>query len=166
MALSDKGARRLVLLALLLCTALILSYVEALIPTGFLRLGLANIAVMLTSFLLSRREGLLVMLCRVVISSILFGSAASLAFSLCGGFLAWCVMAALKPIYGKISLIGVSVLAAAAHNVGQVLAAVLVLGSPAPLGMLWWLLLLSVPAGLLTGIPAEIVSGRIGTKFN
>ena len=61
----------------------------------------------------------------------------------------------------KMSLVGVSVLASAAHNLGQTGAACLVFGSLSPLGMLWWLFLLSAPTGLVTGIPAEIITRRL-----
>ena len=154
-------AKTLAWCASLLSAALILSYVEAIVPLGGYRIGLANIAVLIACHLLSRRMGLLVMAARVLISSILFGSATTFIFSICGGLLAWCVMAALLPFYGKISLIGISVLSAAAHNLGQVLAACGVLSSAAPLSMLWWLLLFAIPAGILTGILAEIICHRV-----
>jgi heptaprenyl diphosphate synthase len=135
--------------------------VEAIVPLGGYRIGLANIAVLIACHLLSRRMGLLIMAARVLISSILFGSATTFIFSICGGLLAWCVMAVMLPFYGKFSLIGISVLSAAAHNFGQVLAACVTLGSPAPLSMLWWLLLFAIPAGILTGILAEMICHRV-----
>ena len=154
-------AKALAWCASLLSAALILSYVEAIVPLGGFRIGLANIAVLIACHLLSRQMGLLIMAARVLISSILFGSVTTFVFSICGGLLAWCVMAVMLPFYGKFSLIGISVLSAAAHNLGQVLAACGVLASAAPLSMLWWLLLLAIPAGILTGLLAEVICRRV-----
>lgn len=157
--------RRLATDALLLAAALILAWLEAILPLGLpifgFKLGLANIAVVLAVHLTSRRDALVVMLARVAVMSTLFGSVTSFAFSLAGGLFAFAVAAATKKIYGKISFVGVSILASAAHNVGQTLAACAVFVSPAPLGLLWWLLLLAIPTGALTGILAEIIYQRI-----
>lgn len=154
--------------AMLLSAALILSYIEALLPPlGIFKLGLANIAVTLAVYLRSRRCGFSVMLCRVAITSLLFGSVTSFIFSLCGGILAFLISAALVPLHkrGAISLIGVSILSAAAHNLGQVTAACAVFYSPAPLAMLWWLLLAAIPTGAFTGILSELIKSRIGEKI-
>lgn len=163
---SRADVRRLTADGLMLAAALILSWLEAVLPLsaplpGF-RLGLANIAVLLTAHLLGRSDALAVSLTRIFILSLLFGSAASFAFSLGGGLLALAVIVLTKPIYGRMSLIGISVLSAAAHNLGQVLAACGVFMSPAPIGMLWWLLLLSIPTGILTGLLSELLFRRLG----
>ena len=148
--------KRLTTDAVLLAAALIIARLEALLPAflvmpGF-KPGLANIATLLTVRLCGRRDGFALTLLRVTITSVLFGSVTSFLFSLCGGVLSFVVTAA---------LVGVSVLASAAHNLGQTGAACLVFGSMSPLGMLWWLFLLSVPTGLVTGIPAEIITRRL-----
>ncbi len=159
-------AKKITFLALLLGAALILSYVEALVPLGAFKIGLPNVAVLLICKLFSRRMGLLLSLARISLSTLLFGSVTAFAFSLGGGILAWILIALTLPFYGKISFIGISVLAAAAHNFGQTIAACFVFGSVAPLAMLWWLLLLAVPAGILTGMLAQIVCGRLTHLLN
>ncbi|MBQ8509944.1 MAG: Gx transporter family protein [Clostridia bacterium] len=156
-------AKRLALDAMLLGAALILSWLESMLPMplpGF-RLGLGNIAIVLTARLVSRADGLAVLILRVAVTSLLFGSVTTFAFSLAGGLLAWGVTALLLPLYGRISLIGVSILAAGAHNLGQVFAACAMFASASPLAMLWWLLLLAVPAGALTGALAEVCVRRV-----
>lgn len=170
MALQAKtsAAHSLAWYAMLLAAALILSYVEAILPPlGIFKLGLANIAVTLAVYLRSPGCGLAVMLCRVSVTSLLFGSVTSFAFSLCGGMLAWCVSAALLPLCkkGHISLIGVSILSAAAHNFGQVLAACAVFVSASPLAMLWWLFLVAIPTGAFTGMLSELAANRIGGRI-
>lgn len=163
----ESRARTAAVYALFLACALILSYIEALLPPlGIFKLGLANIAVVLAVCIRSRVCGFSVMLCRVCITSLLFGSVTSFAFSLFGGVLAFTVSAVLKAVYKRshITLVGISVGSAAAHNAGQIFAACLVFSSTSPLAMLWWMLLVSVPAGLLTGITAQIIISRIGSK--
>jgi heptaprenyl diphosphate synthase len=159
-------SKRLTIDALLLSSALILSWLEAVLPftiplPGF-KLGFANIATLLAVQLIGRADALYITLSRVFIISLLFGSVTGFIFSLAGGLLAFIMSAALRSTYGKISLIGISVAASAAHNIGQVLAACLVFTSISPLGMLWWLLLLSIPSGFLTGFAAEISLRRLG----
>ncbi len=168
MKLRDNRARTLAVYALLLAAALILSYIEALLPPlGIFKLGLANIAVTLGVYIKSKRCGLVIMLCRVLITSLLFGSATTFAFSLLGGLFAWIIAVLLLPLYRKekITLVGVSVLCAASHNVGQVIAACVLLSTTAPLTMLCWLLLAAIPAGVLTGIASQIIINRIGDKI-
>ena len=148
---------------MLLASALILSYIEALIPPlGIFKLGLANISVTAAVMMKSRLCGVCVMLLRVGITSLLFGSAASFMFSLFGGVLALAVSCAMKPLFkaDRITLAGVSVLSAAAHNIGQVIAASLLFSSAAPFTMLWWLLLAAIPTGAFTGITAHIIIKR------
>ncbi|MBE6612440.1 MAG: Gx transporter family protein [Ruminococcaceae bacterium] len=157
----ESRAKSLAVGASLLAAALILSYIEAILPIAGFRIGLANIAVILASRLISRRMGLAVMLSRVIITSVLFGSATTFAFSITGGLFAWLVIDIALMMPDKLSLIGLSVLAAAAHNLGQVIAACIILGSLSPLTMLWWLFLLAVPAGLVTGFLSEIICHRI-----
>ena len=166
MALWDnkKGVRTTALTALLLLAALILSYVEALIPISwFYKLGLANIAITLTVMLVSRRAGLLVTVLRVLISSMLFGTVTAFWFSLCGGFAAWLTTSLTKVLRDRerMTLVGVSVLSAAAHNIGQTAAACILLLSSSPLYILPWLLLFSVFTGIITGVISEIIYTRL-----
>ena len=168
MELPVNRSRTLAVYALLLAAALILSYIEALLPPlGIFRLGLANIAVTLGVYIKSKRCGLVVMFCRVFITSLLFGSVTTFAFSLLGGLLAWLIAISLVPLYKKekITLAGISVLCAASHNIGQVIAACILLSTTAPISMLCWLLLAAIPAGLLTGIASQIIINRIGEKL-
>ena len=89
------AARRLAYGAALLCIALAFSYLEAIAPISLviplpgIKLGLANIAVMLAFFCLSPIDAALVSFARIALSALLFGSPVSFFFSLCGGALAY-----------------------------------------------------------------------------
>ena len=148
--------RRLTRCAVLTALALALSVAEGLVPLTILfplpglRLGLANLVTVYALCRLSRREALLILLARCLLGALVGGNLTALAFSLTGGALALGVMAAAVRL-GALSLFGVSILGAAAHNTGQILAATAVLGSDAPLVYLPPLLLCSLVTGAVTG---------------
>jgi heptaprenyl diphosphate synthase len=138
----------------LVAAAFALSYIEHWIPAApvpGLKLGLANIVTLIALYRLGTRYAALVAAARCVLAALLFGGLGSLAFSLTGAFFALAAMAALN---GRkaVSVYGVSVAGAAAHNLGQTLAASVLMQTPAVFSYLVWLLPLSVPAGLLVAL--------------
>lgn len=150
--------KRVAYSAAMLLVALAFSYIEAIVPISLLiplpgiKLGLANLAVMLTFFSISKYDAALVSFARIALSALLFGSPVSFLFSLSGGMLAYASMFLSKPILkcGKMSFIGASVISSALHGAGQILAAMLLYGT----GALFYLpviLLCGVPFGALTG---------------
>lgn len=133
-SLRDKRTQRLCLDASLLGVALMLSYLETLLPLGALlplpgfRLGLANLVVVAVFCLISPFDAAIVSGMRILIMGMLFGSATSLYFSALGGLCSYLLLLLLSRIAKKCSFFGVSVLCAAAHNTGQILAAVTLFG--------------------------------------
>ena len=99
---------------------------------------------------------LLAIVVRCLLGSLFAGNASALLFSLLGGLAAMLVMIALHAL-PRLSVYGVSVGGAAAHNCGQVAAAMLTLGSAAPLAYLPFLLVVSVFTGALTGFVAALL---------
>ena len=99
---------------------------------------------------------LAILVVRCLLGSLFAGNASALLFSLLGGLAAMLVMIALHAL-PRLSVYGVSVGGAAAHNCGQVAAAMLTLGSAAPLAYLPFLLLVSVFTGALTGFVAALL---------
>ena len=156
-----KRSKELAVCGMLTALAIILSIVErmfpldAIIPIPGVKLGLANVV---TLFALTLRDSLAVVVVRVTLASLLMGSVTAFLFSLFGGLLALFVMWALLHAEGKFcSLLGVSVAGAAAHNIGQIAAAVLWMKTTAVLAYLPYLLLMSVPLGLVTGLVCAVV---------
>lgn len=143
--------------AVLAALALGLSYLEGffppLLPLPGVKLGLANIVTVYALYALGAREALCILAVRCVLGALFAGNASALIFSLLGGFCAMLVMIALRSL-PRLSVYGVSVGGAAAHNCGQVAAAMLTLGSAAPLVYLPFLLLVSLFTGALTGLVA------------
>ena len=152
--------KQLALCAVLAALSLALSYVEGMFPLpvplpGF-KLGLANIVTVFALYALGAGPALAILLTRVLLGAMFAGNASALIFSLFGGLAALGVMALLSR-FERLSVYGVSVGGAAAHNGGQTLAAILTLGSPAPLAYLPVLLLVSLLTGALTGFIASLL---------
>ena len=148
--------------AVLAALALALSYLESffppllLLPLPGVKLGLANIVTVYALYALGASSALAILVVRCLLGSLFAGNASALLFSLLGGLAAMLVMIALHAL-PRLSVYGVSVGGAAAHNCGQVAAAMLTLGSAAPLAYLPFLLVVSVFAGALTGFVAALL---------
>ncbi len=149
--------RELTLCAVLSALALALSYMESffplvlLVPLPGVKLGLANIVTLYALYALGFPSALAILLVRCTLGALFAGNASALLFSLLGGLSALFVMALLSKSK-KLSIFGVSIAGAAAHNCGQVCAALITLGSTAPLYYLPFLLLVSLFTGALSGL--------------
>ncbi len=153
------------------CTALalILAYAEVLIPPLFpaipgIKMGLPNIIIV---FLLYRRgaiSALCVSLVRILLVSMLFGNGMALVYSLAGGVLSLLVMILLRRL-NLMSPVGVSVAGGVTHNVGQILAAMLLLET-AELG--YYLVVLTITgtvAGVLVGLCGSVLIHKLPKKL-
>ena len=158
-----KKTKRLVLLAMLTAVAMILSYVESLLPSVGIpgvKMGLANIAVIFALFRFGWKEAAALSLVRVVLVSLLFGSVGAMLYSLAGAVLSLAVMALLRRI-DRFSTVGISVAGGVAHNAGQILMAMLILQTKQLLGYLPVLAVAGIPGGVLTGLAAALLIRRI-----
>lgn len=151
------GTHRLVFLALLVAMGTALHVAEALLPIPLpipgVKLGLANIVTLLAIYLYGFRDGLTVALLRVLLGSLMGGVFLSPAFllGLSGAVVSTLIMAALLRCTRCFTVIGISMAGAVGHNVGQVLAAALLLQSTAIFYYVPVLLLTGIPSGLFTG---------------
>lgn len=158
-----KKTKRLVLLAMLTAVAMILSYVESLLPSVGIpgvKMGLANIAVIFALFRFGWKEAAALSLVRVVLVSLLFGSVGAMLYSLAGALLSLAVMALLRRI-DRFSTVGISVAGGVAHNAGQILMAMLILQTKQLLGYLPVLAVSGIAGGVLTGLAAALLIRRI-----
>ena len=147
--------KRLTLLALLTALALVLSYVESLLPpltaVPGIKPGLGNLSVLLALYGLGVWPALALSAVRLPLSSLLFGTGMRFLYSLAGAALSFLAMALLKRT-DRFSPVGVSVLGGVCHNLGQIAAALLLLETPAILGYLPVLLLTGTLSGALIGL--------------
>ena len=153
------STKNLALCALFSALALALSWAESFlivpVPLPGVKLGLSNIVTLFALYTLGAPSAFAVLLVRCTLGAFFAGSISSLLFSLCGGMLALSLMTLLHKT--RLSIYGVSLAGAAAHNVGQVISAMLVLGSFAPVGYLPFLLLISLVTGALSGFLTTLV---------
>lgn len=164
----ENKNQRLALDALLLAVALIFSYVEAIFPlTAFIplpafKLGLANVVIMLAVWTVSSVDAAVISLARVVIMGLLFGNPVSICFSLGGALFSLFTLIILKKsASGKFSFVGISVLSAAAHNIGQVIFASAFFGFNTVFAYLPFLLVASTVFGGICGALVNFVYPKI-----
>lgn len=154
------STKKITLSALMVALAMILSYIEALIPFSFgipgIKLGLANLVVLAALYLFGPVQALLISVVRIFLISITFGSMAALLYSLAGGLLSFLVMLILSKIKG-FSVIGVSVAGGVSHNLGQLIVAALVVENMNLFFYFPVLILAGVITGLLIGIAVNAV---------
>ena len=153
-------AKKIAYCGMLCALAMIFSYVEALIPINFgipgIKLGLANLVVLFGLYRMAPQEILAVQIARILLLGFMFGNGASIIYSLAGGLLSFAVMLLL--IRTKLfTPIGVSAAGGAAHNIGQIIVAMVVLRSG---GLLYYLAVLMV-SGVITGLVMGILGERI-----
>ena len=113
----------------------------------------ANIVTVFALYALGPAQALLILTGRCLLGAVFAGNMNALIFSLLGGFSAMLVMILLSRSR-HLSIYGVSIGGAAAHNCGQIAAACLTLGSMAPLYYLPILLGASLITGAVTGVAA------------
>ncbi len=159
----NKLLRRSVTLAMLVAAAMVLSYVESLIPpivpVPGVKLGLANAVTLFALYALGAREAAAVSFVRVCLSVLLFGNLVGFLYSAAGALLSFFMMFAIKRC-GFFSTVGVSVVGGVAHNVGQVLAAMAVMQTAGLITYLAPLLISGVTAGVLIGIASGLLISK------
>ena len=150
------NTKRIVLSAVLVSLALAFSYMERFIPLQMLiplpgvKLGRANVVTLIALYLLGTKSAFAILILRCFLGSLFGGGITGFLFSITGGLLSMTVMALCKnaPL---LSVYGVSILGAAAHNVGQILAAMVLMHS-VYIGMyLSYLLVVALFTGFATG---------------
>ncbi len=156
--------RKVAHMGLMIALALVLSYVEAQIPTFVaipgIKVGLANIVVVFALYNFGAKEALMVSFFRVLLAALMFGSLMSLAYSAAGAFLSLLGMILLKRFFGTVA---VSVVGGVLHNLGQILMACLVLETNVVIYYLPFLLLSGTIAGVVVGLVAAMVLKRLGS---
>ena len=164
------STRRLARVSLLAALALVLSYIETMIPLPValpgVKLGLSNVAVVVALLSLDVRAGVSVALVKVVASGFLFGSPMMFAYSLGGTVLAFSGAAVLSRV-PDVGAVAVSMVAAVLHNAGQLAVAALFLGTASVFVNLPPLALAACVTGAVTGAVASGVlaaqpGGRAG----
>ena len=154
-----RQAHTIAFLGLCTAVAMVFAWVESLLPPLVaagpgIKLGLPNIAIIFILYRFGLKEAAAVSFVRIVAVSLLFGNPMTLLYSLAGGTLSLLIMALLRRL-DFLSTVGVSVAGGVFHNVGQILMAMLLLGT-AELG--YYLIVLAV-TGTISGIFVGLCGG-------
>lgn len=148
-------------LSLLLALSVALNIVESFIPffngaIPGLKLGLANIVNLFIIYEFTLKDALYVGILRVFLVGMLRTGIFSLTFFFSlNGVLLSIIMMYLGKKYFKLSLIGVSIIGSISHSIGQVIVAIIILQMNAMIYYLPYLLLLSIPTGIIVGITCK-----------
>lgn len=155
-------SKKVSLLALFTAFAVVLGYVESFIPSiGIpgVKLGLANLAVLLSLYFLGTYQGIVISLIRILIIGMFFGNLFSILFSIAGAVISYSVMVILKKT-GKVSMITVGIFGGVFHNIGQTIVAIFVVDT---YQVVYYLPVLII-TGLITGAIIGTVTNLIYTR--
>jgi len=160
---TELKTKRMTTMAMLTAVAMILSYVEAMLPSiGIpgVKMGIANIAVVFALYRLGWREAVAVSLVRVVLMALLFTGVGPMLYSLAGAALSLVLMGLMKKS-GIFSPVGVSVAGGVGHNAGQVLLAMWMLETQEIIYYLPALAISGVISGVLIGLAGGLLISRM-----
>lgn len=160
----QKGStKRVATYGMLIALAFIFSYIESLIPISFgvpgMKLGLANIVVLIALYLLGPKAAFVLSIVRVLLSAMTFGNMMMLWFSIAGASLAFLTMYLMKKIKG-FSMIGVSIAGGVAHNIGQIVVAMIVMSE-----VMFYYLFVLIIGGTITGMAIGIIGAVVYSKL-
>ena len=164
---TTADTKKIVYTALCLSAALVLSYVEALIPVNLgvpgAKLGLPNVVTVLLLYTAGWQSACLVAVMRIVLSGFLFGNLFAILYSAAGFFLSFLTMLLLKKT-DRFGITGVSVAGGVMHNVGQLAAAALITNASV-FAYLPVLVAAGTAAGVLIGLIGAELAGRLADRF-
>ncbi len=155
---------KLAKLAVFTAAAFIFSYIESLIPLPIpfpgIKLGLANLVILIVLYREGFTSALGVSFVRNLLNALTFGSLFGLLYSLAGSILSLLIMAALKKTT-KLSLVSISTIGGILHNMGQFITAICLVGFDAILHYLPFLYFAGLVAGILIGVLSKLCLRRL-----
>ena len=151
--------QKLTFISVLVTQALVLHIFERMIPVPFIspgaKLGLSNIITVIALYSLGFKDTFMLIIVRIMLSALLGSNISGFLYSLAGGMLSFVTMYFIKQV-GKdnISIIGVSIVGAFFHNVGQIIVAALIIQN---INMVLYFPVLAI-AGIGTGFFVGVTS--------
>ena len=157
-------SKKVAFFALLVALAFVFSYLESLIPFHFgipgIKLGLANLVVVTALYTVGEKQAFAVSVIRIILSGLTFGGVFSLVYSLAGGILSFLAMLIAKRCRA-LSVTGVAVIGGSIHNIGQIIAAAIVMETPSIAYYLPVLLLSGAVTGAVIGVVGNLIINRL-----
>ena len=161
---SGKYIRQITTMGMLVALAMVLGFVETLIPINLgipgMKLGLANIVVVIALFLFDIKTAIVVSILRIILIAMTFGNMSMMFYSIAGASLSLLSMIAISKIK-SFSLISVSIVGGIMHNVGQIICAAFVVRTNGVFTYLPVLMIAGLVSGALIGIVAGLILVRL-----
>ena len=161
---SGKYIRQITTMGMLVALAMVLGFVETLIPINLgipgMKLGLANIVVVIALFLFDIKTAVVVSILRIILIAMTFGNMSMMFYSIAGASLSLLSMIAISNIK-SFSLISISIVGGIMHNVGQIICAAFVVRTNGVFTYLPVLMIAGLVSGALIGIVAGLISVRL-----
>ena len=156
--------KKLALSAILAAMAMILSYIEALfplpVPVPGIKIGLANLVILIAIYRLGFKYAFTINCVRIFTTGLLFTGLFGALYSFAGGVLSIIVMYALYRT-NLFSMVGISMAGGVAHNLGQLITACIIMSNVKLMSYFAILLFAGVGSGILMGIVAYYVYGKL-----
>lgn len=154
------SVKKIAIIAIFITLALVLSYVDSLIPLAIMvpgiKIGLANIVIILSLYMIGEKETILISTIRVILSSLLFGTILTFAYSMTGAILSLIIMIILKK-KTTLATMTISIIGAVSHNIGQIIMAVMIMSTKEIIYYLPILMITGVISGTIIGILASLL---------
>lgn len=164
----NKAPRRVALYGMMTALAFLLGYVETLIPLNIgipgVKLGLANLATIVSLYLLGAGPAAVITVVRILLVGFTFGNLSMMLYSLAGGILSLALMILFCRL-DWFSVMGVSIAGGVGHNIGQLTVAAAVVENSNVFYYLPVLLTAGTIAGALIGILGGILIRRLARFY-
>lgn len=159
------SSKKIALLGILTALALISYLLEGLLPPLMIpgaKLGISNVFTLLAICLLSPQSGIILIVVRTTLASLIAGSMSSLLYSLTAGLVATLIMSLLwRYVNSRLSILAISVVGAVIHNITQDLVYFAVTGSQYVLSYMPYLVLIGVFSGAIVGFLTTLIEDRM-----
>ena len=162
---NDKMIRKMVLVGVLSALAIVLGYLEQMIPLPVsfpgVKLGLSNICVIVALYIMEWKRAFMISVIKSFVCGILFWGIGGAVYGVTGAVLSFVVMAVMKK-YNLLGIPGVSIAGAVFHNLGQLIALFVMSGS---FSFVYYMCVLGIAAvitGAVTGMISVVIIDRIG----
>ena len=166
-----KDTKRLVMMALFVSMALALHIFESMIPIPFIapgaKLGLSNIITLTVLMLFGFKDAFFVLIARILLASIFGGGVSSFIYSISGGMMSLLSMGLIRRL-GKenVSVVGISVIGAAFHNIGQLLAAAFIIQNIKIFIYFPILFLTAIGTGVFVGLVTKYLLSYLAPNYS
>lgn len=157
-------AKKVAYLGMFTALALVLGWLESLVPLSFavpgIKIGLANVVTLLVLYRFGAKEAFTVACLRIILSTLLFGKLSLFLYSLSGVVLSLTGMIILKKT-DKFSTVVISIVGGVLHNAGQLVMAVILIQNTVVFYYFPILAAAGVIAGALVGILGAVLNNHL-----